>query len=191
MWEECHTAGRLSKCQLQKLDGASFQGEMACLDSLLTKKLAQRGFSEIAGIIHHVQSLYPHLTQISKDRIRWRYHMTVPVPFESCTPYYYSSRCGRKERAAAWSISPRGAGSCDLSGCWRRTRRIGLWRADGRHVVWDEPNDDRAAGRADRAVIGAAGPPTTWSVCEHSNRHALSSASPFMSVISYERWDRR
>ena len=37
MEEECHAAGRLSKCQQQKLDGASFQGEMACLDSLLTK----------------------------------------------------------------------------------------------------------------------------------------------------------
>jgi hypothetical protein len=67
MGEECHAAGRLSKCQLQKLDGVSFQGEMTCLDSLLTKKLAQRGFAETARIIHHVQSLYSTLKTFSKD----------------------------------------------------------------------------------------------------------------------------
>ena len=41
-------------CQQKKSEGVSLQSEMACLDSLLMKNPAQRGFQEGTRILHHV-----------------------------------------------------------------------------------------------------------------------------------------
>src|SRR5215813_8818889 len=47
--------GRWERGHQKKSEGASLQGEMACPDSPRTKIPAQRGFSEVMRIIHHLQ----------------------------------------------------------------------------------------------------------------------------------------
>ena len=46
-------------CKQKKSDGASLRDEMACPDSLRTKKPAQRGRTEATRIIHHLQWEHP------------------------------------------------------------------------------------------------------------------------------------
>ena len=54
--------GMMVKGWQKKSKRASFQGEMACPDFLLTKKPARNGFAEVARIIHHV--LLEHRRQV-------------------------------------------------------------------------------------------------------------------------------
>jgi hypothetical protein len=51
--------GRWERGHQKKSEGASLQGEMACPDSPRTKIPAQRGFSEVMSIIHHLQWQHP------------------------------------------------------------------------------------------------------------------------------------
>src|SRR5215472_9162370 len=53
-----HVAGRLMHVSSEEVGWASRQSEMACLDSTLTKILAQRVFAEAARIIHHIPYEY-------------------------------------------------------------------------------------------------------------------------------------